>query len=198
MQSFLFFCSLETELTHRMNQPFLLASCYSPPRVRLGRTITALRSETPACHAPEQSPRQTNTPGCASRTAFYTFERKIERMLGEKRLSLFLMAKMMPQETLPNRPQHQESLLLLATCFIVLIKNHIMIKRDEETSKSGPCSPKNEGSAFFGPRCKERTGERAEDEIAKVIRHLVEVYDLLSSLSSPIKARSFILPGVCF
>jgi hypothetical protein len=104
-------------------------------------------------------------PGCASRTAVDTLERKIERMLGEKRLSSFLVAKMMPQGTHPNRPQHQESLLLVATCFIVLIKNHIMIKRDEETSKSGPCSPKNEGSAFFGPRCKERTGERAEGEV---------------------------------
>jgi hypothetical protein len=119
-----------------------------PPRVRLGRTITALRSETPACHAPEQSPRQTNTPGCASRTAFYTLERKIERMLGEKRLSLFLMAKMMPQGTHPNRLQHQESLLLLATCFIVLIKNHIMIKRGEETSKSGPCSSRTRDLPF--------------------------------------------------
>jgi len=69
-------------------------------------------------------------------------------MLGEKRLSLFLMAKMMPQETLPNRPQHQESLLLLATCFIVLIKNHIMIKRDEETSKSGHVAPKTRDLPF--------------------------------------------------
>jgi hypothetical protein len=55
---------------------------------------------------------------------------------------------MMPQGIHPNRPQHQESLLFVATCFIVLIKNHIMIKRDEETSKRGPWCPKTRDLPF--------------------------------------------------
>ena len=106
---------------------------------------------------------------------------------------------MMPQGIHPNRPQHQESLLLLATCFIVLIKNHIMIKRDEETSKSGPCSPKTRDLLFSDLDAKKEQVKGLRMRLSQSnTRHLVEVYDSLSSLSSPIRARSFILFGVCF